>query len=234
MMFLLLGTLQLFMMMHGRILTQLAAFQATRTGSLNHGNCWRMLHSGILQVLPAIEPFARNNGVPLSANLGAAFNKYRFNNYSGMNVNVGTGLSRSLTGPVLWIVRDFTGRPFTAGQEDSEFDQDLAPMVLETRVIFWCPMKIPFANWVIARTMMAHYGIQSYSAQNPLMINMRATNWSAGATSLQSEIQAELAARLVAGQYVFPIIATYTMRMMTPLKVANQVPKNCPGTPQTL
>jgi len=37
--------------------------------------------------------------------------------------------------------------------------------------------------------------------------------------------------------YVFPIVGSYTMRMMTPLKKANySLPanKNCPGTPQTL
>ena len=110
-------------------------------------------------------------------------------------------------------------------------------MILESKVIFWFPMKVPFANWVIARIMMAHYGMQAYSAQNPLMVNMRSTNWSANSATLSAEIYAELSGRLLAGEYVFPIVASYTMRMMTPLKTDNYllpIRKNCPGTPQTL
>ncbi len=237
MLFMLLGTMQLFMMMHARVLTQLAAFQVTRTGSLNHGNCQRMLHSGILQLLPAIEPFAKNNGIPVDQNVGAAFGRYAFNNYNNKNINVGTGSSQSLNSTVLWIVRDLGGRRAYGGPADNNFDQSLGAMTLETQVIFWFPMKVPFANWVIARIMLAHYGIQAYSAQNPLMINMRATNWSSASSTLMAEVRNELAVRLTNNDYVFPIIATSTMRMMTPMKRANYAPpglKNCPGTPSTL
>lgn len=240
MVFMLLGTLQLFMMMHGRILTQLAAFQATRTGSLNHGNCARMLHSAILQVLPAIEPFARNNGVALDANLAATFAKYSANNYSGKIIQTGTAKSQALTGAVIWIVRNITGRvaPMFSGPNlaDDDFDQNLGPQILETKVIFWFPMRVPFANWVIGRALLAHYNLQAYSDQNPLLISQKA-NWTGPGSSIAGEIQTELGARMLANEYVFPIVATYTMRMMTPLKQVNFKPpatKNCPGTPQTL
>ncbi len=239
MLFMMLGTMQLFMMMHARVLTQLAAFQVTRTGSLNHGNCQRMLHSGILQLLPAIEPFAKNNGIPVDQNVGRAFGRYAFNTYNNKNINAGTGRSEVLNSTVLWIVRDLSGRTAYGGPADNNFDQSVNPMTLETQVIFWFPMKVPFANWVIARIMLAHYGIQAYGAQNPLMINMRATNWSSGTPSntLFMEIRNELAVRLTSNDYVFPIVATSTMRMMTPMKRANYAPpalKNCPGTPSTL
>jgi len=36
------------------------------------------------------------------------------------------------------------------------------------------------------------------------------------------------------GEFVFPISATYTMRMMTPLKANNMIPKNCPPTPAAI
>ena len=80
--------------------------------------------------------------------------------------------------------------------------------------------------------------MQAYSNQNPLLVNMKSTNWSAGPTpNLAAEIKAEMQTRLQAGEFVFPIVGSYTMRMMTPLKKANYAPpalKNCPGTPQTL
>lgn len=243
MMFIMLGTMQLFLMMHARILTQLAAFQVTRTASLNHGNCPRMLHAGILQVLPAIEPFVKPSGT-LNNNVATAWSKYRFNTYNGMNINVGSGnnggassasggRSTTANGTILWIVRDITGRPY-AGGLDNNFDQSVGPQRMETLLIFWYPMKIPFANWIMANIMLAHYGMQAYSNQNPLMIRQKA-NWTPGpGNNLAAEVYAELQTRLLNREYVFPIQASYTMRMMTPLKSGNMATKNCPGTPNSL
>lgn len=248
MVFIMLGTMQLFLMMHARILTQLAAFQVTRTASLNHGNCPRMLHAGILQVLPAIEPFVKPSG-SLSNNVANAWARYRNNQYNGMNVNVGSGNAGGVssssggksiqlngaggTGSILWIVRDITGRP-PAGATDNNFDQSVGPQRMETLLIFWYPMKIPFANWVLANIMLAHYGMQAYSNQNPLMIRQKA-NWTPGpGNNLAAEVRTELQGRLLAKEYVFPIQASFTMRMMTPLKSMNMVTKNCLGTPQSL
>lgn len=236
MLFIMLGTLQLFMMLHARILTQLAAFQVTRAGSLTHGNCERMLHAGILQVLPSIEPFAKPTGPSIAENVATAFDRYKNNTYNGRNMNVGTGKSVAMvgaggTGALMWIVRDFGGR--AAAGSDDNFDQSLRAMRLETNVIFWFPMRVPFANWVIARIMLAHYGMQAYSNQNPLMIRQKA-NWTGPGSTLSAEVRGELQGRMQAGEYVFPIVASFTMRMMTPVKAVNLVPKNCPLTPNTL
>lgn len=243
MVFIMLGTMQLFLMMHARILTQLAAFQVTRTASLNHGNCPRMLHAGILQVLPAIEPFVKPTG-SLSTNVASAWNRYKFNTYNGMNINIGSGnngggssaaggQSRAATGAILWIVRDITGRPY-AGGTDNNFDQSVGAQRMETLLIFWYPMKIPFANWVMANFMLAHYGMQAYSNQNPLMVRQKA-NWTqTTANNLAAEVRTELQGRLIAREYVFPIVSSFTMRMMTPLKSGNMQTKNCFPTPNTL
>ena len=232
MIFILLGTIQLFMMLHARILTQLAAFQVTRAGSMNHGNCARMLHAGILQVLPAIEPFVKPTGT-LATNVATAFNKYKANTYNGRNVNVGSGKSVTFNSELLWIVRDIAGRPIDP-QEAEVFDQSVGPMRLETQVIFWFPLRVPFANWIFARMMLAHYGMQAYANQNPLLISQKA-NWTQTTPNqLSAEVKAHLAATLGAGEYVFPIVASYTMRMMTPLKPVNMVVKNCAPTPNTL
>ena len=54
MVFLMLGTLQLFLMMQARMLAEYSAFWAVRSGSVNHGECARMLDAAVLAVLPAI------------------------------------------------------------------------------------------------------------------------------------------------------------------------------------
>ena len=45
--FLILGTLQLFMMLQGRIMAEYAAFAAVRAGSRQHGDCKPMVHAAL-------------------------------------------------------------------------------------------------------------------------------------------------------------------------------------------
>ena len=61
------------------------------------------------------------------------------------------------------------------------------------------------------------------------------TNWQPGpGNNLSAEVRTELQGRMLANEYVFPIVASYTMRMMTPLKSRNMTTKNCAPTPNSL
>lgn len=234
--FMFLGTLQLFMMFNGRILAQLAAFKATRTGSVSHGSCARMLDAAILQVLPAIDSYMTPAPGSPGTKLAAAFAIRRFNRYSGTardKIDKGA-VSTNASGAILWIIRDFGPRRAFAGPMDREFDQSLQPMRLETRLIFWFPMRIPFANWVISKIVLSSWQLETYTYANPLMMRQQA-NWvGTGAGRPAAAIAAEMVARHAVGEFVFPISATYSMRMMTPLKALNAIPKNCAPTPPGL
>jgi hypothetical protein len=78
-------------------------------------------------------------------------------------------------------------------------------------------------DWVLTRIFLAHYGLQNYLNANPLNEAQNA-NWPGGfATDSISNyahpmVVTELAGRALQGQYVYPIQATATMRMMTPPK----------------
>ena len=239
--FLILGTLQLFMLFHGRILTQLAAFAATRAGSVAHGNCDRMVDAALIQVMPAIEAFARPGIPSAGANLAAAFSTRRNNRYNetvsdGGNVN-------AYTGSIIWIVRQWPLAAAVQGMadgEDKDFDEPVGQTIgsqrLEVRLIFWYPMRIPFANWVLSKMFLVNFRLQSYTAQNPLMQTQTA-NWTpatSGTYSLDAAIGAEMLNRAARNEYVFPITASYTMRMMTPAKAVNFATQNCPPTPAAL
>ncbi|MHB8879517.1 MAG: hypothetical protein ACYC8T_37970, partial [Myxococcaceae bacterium] len=95
MLFLLLGTMQLFLLMHARILTNYAAFRATRAGSVNHGNCQRMVHAALLSVMPAIESYMRPGPASPGAKLAAAFRKRINNRYNERASDCGTVLNYS-------------------------------------------------------------------------------------------------------------------------------------------
>ncbi len=252
--FVMLGTLQLFMMFHGRIVTQLAAYRAARAGSVSHGNCNRMVSAAVLQLLPAIHPFLAANtpgGTPggklaytWKQYCGGGVSPFACNDKyaSAITINDG-GRSVPATGAVVWVLRRIAGRQNIVGSggQDTEFDQapsggpgGSSSMRMETELIFWFPMKIPFANWVMAKMVESYWSIQTYGAQNPLMMTQTA-NWSDATQppGLPGAVLGEMQSRMARGEYVFPITATFGMRMMTPLKRANYNPgaPNCAPAP---
>ncbi|MDQ3267082.1 MAG: pilus assembly protein [Myxococcota bacterium] len=231
--FLILGTLQLFMMLQGRIMAEYAAARAVRAGSINHGNCRPMMHAAIASLLPT---FTQTN---TPAKLAAAFGERKNNEFGSTTLSNGTNLSGD---PVVWIWRERPVIGDWAGPEDEDFDYSFNPMTLEIRLVFWFPLRIPFADWVITRMLLAHYGMQTYSGViNPLS-PAQVANWptSMGYTAEQGDLASypHVGQAIVAGQfeeyatggkYLFPIHATSAMRMMTPARTAAW--DDCPNTP---
>lgn len=233
--FLFLGMLQLFLLAQGRILTQLGAARATRVGSTNHGHCGRMVHAALLTVLPAIESYLGQAGGTPGDKLAAAFAKRSLNAYNERYSD--GGASNPYTGSIVWVARE---RPLMAdvqglGAQDVDFDTVPVPMRLETRLIFWFPLRVPFANWVMSRMWLAQYGLQRYTAQNPLLLTQQA-GWRANASGyrLDAAIAQEVLTRADRREYVFPVEASYTMRMMSPAKASNFATQHCPPTPAGL
>ena len=233
--FLLLGTLQLFLMLQARVLAQYAVFQATRAGSVAHGECERMTHAAILALLPSFHSFVgvgggasevrHGGGTGAPTRLAAAFAARRENRYRG------GALDGVHTGAIVWLNRALVGGGID-GAQDREFDEPGHLRRLEVRMVFWYPMRIPFANWVLSRMVMAQFGIQSYSGANPLQLAERDADWRRGEFTdpftLLGEVRTELRERVAREQYVFPIETTFTMRMMTPAKARHFATLDCP------
>jgi hypothetical protein len=223
--FLMLGTLQLFLMLQGRILAEYAAFRAVRTGSVKHGDCQSMTHAAVLALMPSYHSFMGGLGGTPAQKLGIAFGRYKDNVYQAPN---------GKEGALVWILRD---RPLAAAVpgEDQDFDQaDGANVRLEIRLVYWYPLKIPFANWVITRLTLARWGLQDYTAQDPLTPVKRA-NWKAeNPTSLEGAIRAELLRRSSERFYSMPIHASASLRMMTPVRSRHFQTQNCAPAPEFL
>src|SRR5437867_2885686 len=73
--FLLLGTVQLFMLLQARAVAEYAVYRATRAGGVSHGDCQVMRHAALLALLPTI---ARTDS---SDDLAGAFAARRSNRY---------------------------------------------------------------------------------------------------------------------------------------------------------
>ena len=259
--FLILGTLQLFLMFQGRIMAQYAVFQATRVGSVNHGNCVAMTHAALLSLLPAVVSYATPGGAP-GAKLAGAFTARTVaaslisNNHYDPAVDVfHLGRAAPIPRTIFWLIReqptvqavqqsaiDLTG---VQGTQDTEFDdpdpldhplRPGGPMRLETHMVFWFPLRIPFVNWVIARMALAQYGLLPYNGVNPLM-PVNQANWQQQAGAVLGQvgdpwgpaIAQEFLLRVSGDEYVFPIQVSYTMRMMTPADTANFQTPQCPA-----
>ena len=225
--FLILGTLQLFMLLQGRILAQVAVYRAVRAGSLNHGSCKAMTHAALVTMLPTVA--ATTTG----AKLAEAFRE-RERNYLRVSGPSGKFFSE---GPMVEIVRESPDVGWVrglSGGEDLLFDAptdaqaELRRRTLEIRMVAWYYMRIPFADWVLGRMFLAHFKLKSYTATNPLMPTQRRSDgWDEHGVALAPDDWpgGDLGQRMVRwggqGHYLFPIQVHAAMRMMTPVKAEN-------------
>ncbi|ADO68868.1 TadE/TadG family type IV pilus assembly protein [Stigmatella aurantiaca] len=225
--FLILGTLQFFLLLQARLLTEYAAFRAVRTGSVKHGDCEAMTHAAIAALLPA---FTRTDS---ARRLGEAFYAHKDNLYQPQK-------DSGHSGAIVWISRERPLRAELREDEEESFDDParytrMADVVrLEARLIFWFPMRIPFANWVLGRMILADMGLRNYNHVNPLMPTQVAQWTRQTAFSLEEALGAEMLQRADRKEYVFPLQANYSMRMMTPPRPQHFQTQNCapaPGTP---
>lgn len=212
--FMVLGALQLFTVMQARILAQYAASRAVRSGAMNFGDCYSMYDAALLVLLPAIDAsFARtaNKGDRLAAEVIARLgNRYL------------PGRDDGRDGPIVWMDRL---QP-DVGSIDPLTEEDVWNLprpdgperTFEVRMVFWAPLKIPFAGQVFARMAMAHWGIRALHTADPLMPVKRDANWVQLSAGPRDEIANELERRYDRKQYVFPIEVTYATHMQSPAR----------------
>lgn len=238
--FLFLGTIQLFMMLQGRIMAEYAAFEAVRAGSRHQGDCEKMMQAGLAALLPNIVTYMGGSGSP-GQKLADAWRK-RIN--GGKPQFVAEDSTKSALGgssvageAIFWLARE---QPTNVPDpEDKNFDDpDKNPngggMRLEVRLIYWFPLRIPFADWVMTKMFLAQFGLEDYTAANPLMLAEKNANWTSGPNTLDSKISGHYQSLASSGKYVFPIQATYGMRMMTPAQARYFQQQNCGETPNNL
>ncbi len=221
--FLVLGTLQLFMMLQARILAQVAVYRAVRAGSLNHGNCLPMTHAALVTMLPTV---TRTDSAEA---LKDAFSPRRHNHF-----HVRSSSGAMFNAPMVEIVRESPDAGWAqslTGDEDLLFDQPtddpaaLRARTLEIRMVAWYYMRIPFANWVMSRMFLAHFRLQRYTATNPLMPTQKRAAWYGETDDTLGRDGwpgGDLSERMLRwseeGHFVFPIQVNAAMRMMTPVR----------------
>lgn len=229
--FLILGTLQLSLLQQSRIAAQYASFQAARTGSVHHGACKPMTDAALLSVLSNFHSFIGDTtlaGSP-AQKLGGAFGRVRDNHYGGFRWGTWRSPGTSQEA-IVWIVRE--GRLPTV-RDVVAFDQPLdggPPLRMEVRLVYWAPLRIPFADWVYARIAAARMVGMASPENDPLVPTRHSgANWAAAGHRLDAKVAAEFSRRIGAAHYVFPITVSATMRMMTPPSLSEFAQNECPA-----
>jgi hypothetical protein len=230
--FMALGTMQLFMMLQGRLMAEHAAFKAARAGSVNHASCDVMKEAAIMAVLPSFSSFlgTATPGATPAAKLGQAFRLRSNNKYDPA---FDSGHSRD----IIWIYRNRPLQADVTALSEEDFD-DPDPQVrasgaavgyrLEIRLVYWFPMRIPFANWVMSNAFRAFFGLGDYTGYMDPLAPVSKTKWQQmNSAALPADLTAEFLTRFNARQYSFPIQTTYAMRMLTPPRPAQFVRQDC-------
>ena len=225
--FIILGTLQLFLMFQARILAQYAAFRATRAGSVGFGNCERMTHAAVVALLPTFDSFLAPSkpGATRADKLAMAFAPRKNNRFSA-------ALDSGHDGSIVWVIREHPTSGEAGSPQEKDFDEPRSigdVRRLEVRLVFWYPMRIPFANWVMSRMFLAHLGLQDYTGANPTMpVDKKPITAEGPSVTLSTDVRAELMSRISRNQYSWPIETSFTMRMMTPSVRAYFATPRCP------
>lgn len=237
--FLVLGTLQLFMMLQGRIMAEYAAFEAVRAGSRNHGSCKSMVHAALGGLLPSVVSYlGGSGGGDPSQRLADAWKARIGGSGDSPSPKYKSGQDGNHDGPIFWLVRERPRTGDVPSPEDINFDTPgTNPMRLEVHLVYWYALRIPFADWVICRMMQAAWGLRPYDAMNPLEPADAHAGWTQSTQpvpNLDPLVRDEFNSRVNSGQYVFPISATYGMRMMTPARKVFFEQQNCDPAPEGL
>ena len=230
--FMALGTMQLFMMLQGRLMAEHAAFKAVRAGVVNHASCDVMKDAAIMAVLPSFSSFlgSATAGGTAAQKLAQAFRLRANNKYD-------PGLDSGHNRDIVWIFRN---RPLVAevtpvAEEDfDDPDPQLHAGVaavgyrLEIRLVYWFPMRIPFANWVMATAFRAFFGLGDYVGYiDPLAPVSKAKWQQMNSAVLPNDVRAEFMTRFTAKQFSCPIQTSYAMRMLTPPRPALFLKQDC-------
>jgi hypothetical protein len=235
--FMVLGSLQLFMLLQGRLMAEHAVYKAVRSGVVNHGDCTAMTHAAVAALLPSFTSFlGPGSGAPTPGQ--AMAEAFRLRTQGKLDDNR-YDLSKDAPHDraIVWIYRESPRKGDVTPESENDFDDPdfSAPRNgygsrLEVKMVYWYPLRIPFANWVISAMFRAYFGFESYTAQNPLMATQRAQwNRHQSSNNFRPTIANEYTKRTALKQYTFPITVSYAMHMMTPPRTRFFASQNCPG-----
>jgi hypothetical protein len=239
--FMILGILQLSMMQQARLLTEYAAFRAVRAGAIDQVNCGKMLNAAVQGILPSLgrtdtaEDLIATYTIPSLASPrtpgGLRDPRHNISGVPGLDIV-----------DIDWIVKQSNNAqqaPYTA----QDFDDPDRSLYLVAQVTYDYELRIPFADFMIHEMWTGGNYLSGQVDQlvptekttsNISDIQMQAHRMSEFSSDPNSSLRAKMVAAVVGfHRYFVPIVASYSMRMMSnlPSGVSANSQSSCTGVP---
>ncbi len=237
MVFLVLGTLQLGMVHHARLMTEYAAYRSARAGVVNHGDCGLMKKAALVALLPTLGPYGNQAG-----RVDTLDNAWLVHDaYSDAVLGTVPGLPPPPFYPnsILPLMRVEVVNPrrgqlanlfstYGAHMQQREIDWDdirdatvINANLLSVRVTYFYEMRIPFANWQLHSFYMGREylnGLRGVQFENKRMGGQSATAYLEAMGAARDADHAQIANVARNGRrYVIPLVSTWSMRMQSNL-----------------
>jgi hypothetical protein len=195
--FAMLGTLQLTIAYHAKLAAEYAAFKAVRAGSVYRANCAEMRRAALVALIPTMPN--RQGTV-----------QQQFTS-TGAQALLLDGMTNKGT-PSLWL-------DYTLENANHDFDEQLEPdsdrvQRLRVKLAYFFEYRIPFVNWVMTRYWLAVNMGLSYAVTDPTMPARRAAVV-VPVSGTDPALVSQTATNMNRGKYTTPIVASWSMRMMS-------------------
>lgn len=237
MIFMILGIIQLTMMQHARLMTELAAFNAARAGAVWNANPKIMQDAAVLTVVPTFGLASSNQAkLGFGSTGGKDFSTFAMTYFWMLLYEDGLNFWTLGQKPVQVTTINPVQEDF-GGQEELDFDDagSRGKSQLTVRVTYLYPLRIPYADYGIFHAYMAMLaglelnrridgwylnGFQTSTTMTTFMElgNIKAPNCKYNGMTTD-DYKKLILSSWIFKQYFIPISANYTIRMQSnPLK----------------
>lgn len=193
--FVILGVLQLSLIQQGRLLADYAAYKGARAASVGRAECKTIAKAEIAALVPAL------GRADTAAKWVETYNQF------SNNKDPKAGLPVVYTE---WKLTDVV-KPF-----DKQLSPDKKPEKVHLRLYFFYPMRIPFANWLLARYFLAERGLETWANLvdpiNPVAHTQAPPSRPSGSAVVIAKSYFDQ------GLYVIPVQASWSLRMFSQAK----------------
>ncbi|MFP2960684.1 TadE family protein [Myxococcus sp. 1LA] len=250
MVFIILGTLQLGMMHHARLMTEYGAYRAARAGIVNHGDCNIMRKATLTALLPTLGPLSQDmkgrvDTLDFAQGVHTAYTRRLFTGYLD-NTFVEVFPRYASGGLPLYRLEvvnprrsDLDGLFATYGShmdahevdyDDLRDDRIIDANLLSIRLTYFYELRIPFANWQLHSFYMGREyldELRGIQFENQRVGGQAATAYLERRGAARGGDHRSLSTLAGEGTYVIPLTATWSMRMQSNYFDSQYGPRGC-------
>ncbi len=217
--FTLLGMLQLTVALHARISTEYAAFRAARAASVYRLDCEKMVNAALLGILPTLPA---PKGARTGSDVGS---RYRDLAAATLGSNRDASDDKGVATPL--VVVDYAV-PRPRDRFDDALEVTEPAMKVNVKVTYFYRYRFPFVDGILSRFWLAlQTGAAWAGTSDPTLPVAKARSPGTPEGTYRGADLATVQSAVARGYFVTPVVATWTMRMMSDLPSPRRTAGRC-------